>query len=47
MKNLGLTCKPIGNFASVMRKMENKLAEEKIENKVKNERKRTKELGAV
>jgi len=30
-----------------MRKMENKLAEEKIEKKVKNERKRTKELGAV
>ena len=46
-KNLGLTCKPIGNFASVMRRMENKLAAEKIENKVKNERKRTKELGAV
>ena len=44
---MGLTCKPIGNFASVMRKMENKLAEEKIEKKVKNERKRTTELGAV
>lgn len=41
---MGLTCKPIGKFASAMRKMENKLVAAKIENKIRKEHKRTKEL---
>lgn len=36
---MGLTCKPVGKFKSIMKKMENKLAEEKRAAKEKKEEK--------